>query len=152
MGFFYMMSMCVSTLDVTEREMQVLLTRIMDIRHCTKFLDSCFFLLQTILSFPILTVWKSPLHSKWSHIPPSSCSSLSPPVSLYNGLFLVFSNTGLSWVSRNNYSTQYFFNHIGLWCKHCAPVICRTASNISASTVVLYCFCFSLNKFCHVKK
>lgn len=78
MGFFYMMSMCVSTLDVTEREMQVLLTRIMDIRHCTKFLDSCFFLLQIILSFPILTLSENLLCTASDHIFPLPLAVLCP--------------------------------------------------------------------------
>lgn len=59
---------------------------------------------------------------------------------------LVSSDTGLSWLCSINYSTQQslFLNHIWLWCKHYASAVCRTASNISESTVVLYCFCFFL--------
>lgn len=92
MGFMYMMSMCVSTLDITEREMQVLLTRIMDIRHCTKFLDSCFFLLQIILSFPILTLSENLLCTASDHTFPLPLAVFC----LHQCLFLVFLNTGLS--------------------------------------------------------
>lgn len=107
MCFFHVVSMCVSTLDVMEGEMQVLPPGIM-VWHCTKFPDSCFFLLQIILSFPILTLSEIVSARQVITHPPSSCSSLSPPVSLYNGLFLVFSSTGLSGFSSINTALNIF--------------------------------------------